>query len=269
MSIFKKIFKKEKPIIGMIHIGALPGTPGSNLSVSKLAEQALVEARELEINGIDSIMIENMHDVPYVAGEAGPEIVSAMTAIACLLREKIDLPMGIQILAGASKSSLAVAKSAELQFIRVENFVFGHLADEGFMNSCAADLLRFRRSIDADNIMIFTDIKKKHSSHQITADVSLVEMADTADFFLSDGVIITGRSTSHETDLSDLDSLANWKKLPKLIGSGITEKNLSKYWQYADGFIVGSSLKIGGHWQNAIDSNRVKSFMREVNNLRK
>ena len=268
MENIKDIITNRKAIIGMVHVAALPGTPRSFMNVKEISEQAIKEAKILMENGVDCIMIENMHDIPYVAGEASPEITAAMTAIACSLRENINLPMGIQILAAANKSALSVAKAADLQFIRVENFVFGHLADEGMMNSCAGELLRFRRKIDAEAVMIFTDLKKKHSSHQITADLSLSEMADAASFFLSDGVIITGKSTSQETDINDLEELKSWNKIPKLIGSGINNKNITKYWPLADGFIVGSSFKIDGNWMNPVDSDNVSDFMKVVNKLR-
>lgn len=49
-----------------------------------------------------------------------------------------------------------------MDFIRAEGFVFSHVADEGFMNSDAGELLRYRKMIDAENVAIFTDIKKKH-----------------------------------------------------------------------------------------------------------
>lgn len=268
MERFRKYFGQIKPIIGMVHVGALPGTPMCNKSLSSIIKQAISEALILQECGVNAIMIENMHDIPYISGEASPDIVAAMTAIACGLRSKITLPMGIQILAGANKSALAVAKAADLQFIRVENFVFAHIADEGFMQSCAGKLLRYRRMIDAENILVFTDIKKKHSSHQITADVSLKETAETANFFLSDAVIITGSSTSVKPDISDLEVLADWHRLPKLIGSGITVDNIENYWDKTDGFIVGSSLKKSGNWINPVDPTNVKDFMEKVNQLR-
>ena len=77
-------------------------------------------------------------------------------------KEANNLPCGVQILAGANKEALAVAKAAGLQFIRAEGFVFSHIADEGTMNSDAGELLRYRKQIEADNILVFTDIKKKH-----------------------------------------------------------------------------------------------------------
>ena len=75
--------------------------------------------------------------------------------------------------------------SSRKDFIRLESFVFGHIGDEGFTQSNAAETLRYRRQIGADNVKILTDIKKKHSSHAITADVNIVDAAIAADFFLS------------------------------------------------------------------------------------
>ena len=49
-----------------------------------------------------------------------------------------------------------------LNFIRAEGFVFSHIADKGPIHSCGAELLRYRRFLEAENILVFTDIKKKH-----------------------------------------------------------------------------------------------------------
>lgn len=65
-------------------------------------------------------------------------------------------------MAGGNREALAIAKVCSLNFIRVEGFVFSHIADEGFMDANAGTLLRYRRNIQADNILVFTDIKKKH-----------------------------------------------------------------------------------------------------------
>lgn len=65
-------------------------------------------------------------------------------------------------IAGANKEALAVAMATGGSFIRAEGFVFSHVADEGWMDSCAGELLRYRRSIGAEDVAILTDIKKKH-----------------------------------------------------------------------------------------------------------
>lgn len=253
----------------MVHVAALPGTPCNKLSIDEIIAKALSDARLLNEGGVDAIMIENMHDRPYLNRKVGPEIIAGMTAVACALKQELTVPLGIQILAGVNKAALAVALAAGFSFIRAEGFVFGHLADEGIMNSDAGELLRYRNQIGAEHIQVYTDIKKKHSSHAISADVSIAETAKAAEFFLADGVIVTGSSTAHEASLEELNQVAGAVKMPVLIGSGITKENISNYWDIADGFIVGSSLKYGGNWENDVDPERVKAFMRVVHDLRK
>ena len=211
-------------------------------------------------------MIENMHDRPYLNRNVGPEVVSAMTAVAVELRHNINLPLGIQILAGANKAALAVALAACFDFIRAEGFVFGHLADEGWMNSDAGELLRYRKQIGAEHIKIFTDIKKKHSSHAVSVDVSIAETAKAAEFFLSDGVIVTGAATGEKASVEEVKAVKQAVKIPVIIGSGIDAQNIHEYWDSADAFIVGSSLKIGGNWENPVDINRVRELVGKAKN---
>ena len=251
----------------MVHVGALPGTPKNCLTIPEIIKVAISDAQKLEQGGVDAIMIENMHDRPYLNRKVGPEVVAAMTAIATKLRQVVSLPLGIQILAGANKQALAVAHTAGFDFIRAEGFVFGHLADEGMMNSDAAELLRYRKLIGADNVKIWTDIKKKHSSHAISADISISDMAKAAGFFLADGVIVTGNATGEEASVKDVQAVVEAVRLPVLIGSGITERNIVDYWSYADAFIVGSYFKSDGDWQNAVELERVRSFMSRVKHL--
>lgn len=104
-----------------------------------------------------------MHDIPYLNRKVGPEVTAAMSVIANEVKREVkNLPCGIQILAGANRDALAVAKAAGLEFIRTEGFVFSHVADEGIMNSDAGELLRYRKQIGADEVLVFCDIKKKH-----------------------------------------------------------------------------------------------------------
>jgi len=269
MKRFSKIFGVKNPIIGMIHVDALPGTPKNKISAKRIIDKAISEAELYHKNGIDALGIENMHDVPYLNRTAGPEITSIMSIIGYEIKSKTSLPVGIQILAGANKQALAAANSAGLDFIRAEGFVFGHLADEGYIDSDAAELLRYRKNIGAENILVFTDIKKKHSSHSISNDVSIEETAHAAEFFLSDGLIVTGVATGKEADLDEIKTVKNNVKLPVIIGSGVNNKNVEKYFQNSDAMIIGSYFKKNGNWKNGIDGSRVKSFMKTIIQLRK
>lgn len=264
-----RILKLNKTIIGMVHVGALPGTPRNIKTVAKIIADSVSDAKILEQEGVDAIMIENMHDRPYLNRNVGPEVVAAMTAVACELRKHISIPLGIQILAGANKEALAVALAAGFDFIRAEGFVFGHLADEGMMNSDAGELLRYRKQIGAENIQIFTDVKKKHSSHAISADITIEETAKAAEFFLVDGVIVTGSATGEKALVREVDAVTKSVKVPVLIGSGIDETNIGEYWELADGFIIGSSFKRDGDWENEVDALRVRKFIQAVKYLKR
>ena len=252
----------------MVHVGALPGTPKSSKPISVLVQEAIDDAQKLESAGVDAILLENMHDRPYLNRRVGPEIVASMTAITSAVKNRCRLPLGVQILAGANKQALAVALAAGLDFIRAEGFVFGHLADEGWMNSDAGELLRYRKQIGAEHIMIFTDVKKKHASHAGTSDISVAEMAKAATFFLSDGIVVTGKSTGEKTSVEDVRAVKNSVTIPVIIGSGIDKFNVNEYWAFADGFIVGSSLKKEGVWENEIDAVRLKQFIQKITELR-
>jgi membrane complex biogenesis BtpA family protein len=264
----KKLFGISKVVVGMIHVDALPGTPKYNGDVESIINKAVKESIIYKNSGIDAIAIENMHDIPYLNRNIGPEIISVMSVIGREVKKRSQLPCGIQILAGANKEALAAACSAGLDFIRSEGFVFAHVADEGVMESDAGELLRYRKQIDAEDILIFTDIKKKHSSHLITSDIAIVETAKAAEFFLSDGVILTGTSTGKETDIDELKKVWGAVKIPVIIGSGLTADNIERYYPIADAFIIGSYFKRDGNWRNEVDAQRVKSLMNKINKLK-
>jgi membrane complex biogenesis BtpA family protein len=260
-STFSHIFPQTKSLIGMIHVQALPGTPQNHLTVSEIAIQAVNEAKILATHGMQAIMLENMHDVPYLNRQVGPEIISALTRICADVRAVTDLPLGLQILAGANQAALSVAQASELQFIRAEGFVFGHMADEGLLQSDAGELLRFRKLIGAEAIQIFTDIKKKHSSHAITSDVSLEDTVEAAEFFLSDGVIITGTHTGKPVNKGELSRVYASAHLPVLVGSGVTPQGLEEVFDNADAFIVGSYFKQDGDWKMDPDPQRIEALV--------
>ena len=145
--------------------------------------------------------------------------------------------------------------------MRVEGFVFAHVADEGVIESCAGDLLRYRRAIGADRVLVFADIKKKHSAHAITGDVSLAETARAAEHFLADGVIVTGPASGEEASPEEVCDAVRAVALPVLVGSGVSVRNLTRFAD-AHGFIVGSSLKQGGIWSNPLDRTAVEAMAR-------
>jgi len=263
------IFGVSKALVGMVHVGAMPGTPRATDPIELIAERAANEARMLVTSGFDAVMVENMHDVPYLRREVGPEVVAGMTAVARAVRAAVDVPLGVQVLAGANRAALAVAQASGAQFIRAEGFVFATVADEGILEQAdAGPLLRYRRQIGAESIAIVCDIKKKHSAHAITSDVDIAEFARAAEFSGADGVIVTGVATARPTDINDLRKVRVATKLPVAVGSGSTPDNLREMFASADAVIIGSWFKERGEWDRAPDPARVKDIVSAANRAR-
>ena len=258
------LFQSAKPTIAMIHLGALPGTPAGGRPLREIEAQAVREARLYRDAGLQGLMLENMHDTPYLRGRVGPEIVAAMAIVARAVKAAVPLPCGVQILAAANTEAMAVAHAAGLDFIRAEGFAFAHVADEGFIQSSAAELLRYRRAIGADRVQVWADVKKKHSSHAITADVGIGETAHAVEFMRGDAVIVTGAVTGDAPQPADVGEVKHATRLPVYLGSGVTAANVGEFFAEADGFIVGSEFKTGGHWSGAVDAKRVRRFMTAV-----
>jgi len=272
MTSFSSLFRHRTcNVIGMLHVPALPGTPASSASISEILENVEYETQIYKTCGVDGVILENMHDTPYVHyKDIEPHITACMSVIGARVRAILEpqIPVGVQVLAAANKEALAVAQSAGLQFIRAEGFVFSHVADEGWIDGCAGPLLRYRRQIGAENVSVFCDIKKKHSAHSVTSDVSIVETAKAAKFFRSDGIIITGNSTGDAASPKEVDLvLKNLPGFPVLVGSGVTASNISAF-SSANALIIGSEFKVDGNWEKEIDEERVRNVMEVARQLR-
>lgn len=261
------MFNRKCSVIGVVHALPLPGSADYSGDMEEIVRLALQDAKLYRDNGIDALIIENMHDAPYVRGEVEPETAAAMTVIGQTIKNETKLPIGIQILAGANISALGVAVAAGLDFIRVEGYVFAHVGDEGIHESSAAAIVRRRAYLKANHIKIYADIKKKHSAHAITGDVSLVETAHAAEFFKADGVIVSGPATGSPPVLQEVKDVKQAASGHVLIGSGVTVDNVEQFAPHADALIVGSSLKEDGKWFNHVDPARVAALTERVNNI--
>jgi len=255
---------KSSGVIGCVHVLPLPGSPSYRGSIEEIIDHALKEVTLYNRFGVQGLIIENTHDVPYTRGCANPETVASMASVCAEARKETELPLGVQILAGAAIESLAVAVACRLQFLRVEGYAFAHIADEGIIQSCAAVLLRKRSELKANHIKVLVDIKKKHSSHAITADVSIGKVAKTCEFMKADGLIITGDFTGEIPDIRDVEDTKRNTQLPVMIGSGVTADNFNRFRNIADAFIIGSYFKADGLWMNDIDERRLETFFEAI-----
>lgn len=274
-SILWEATKFSRPfVVGVIHVPALPGTPNSSWPIAQIVSKVKKDARIFAAAKVDGILVENTNDIPYLQEKhISPEITSSMTRVSMAVNEALgdrcnEFARGIQILAAANHHAIAVAHTCEFDFIRAESYSFSHVADEGLMSACAGELQRYRRNIGAERVAIITDIKKKHSSHAITSDLTVGDIAEASDFMEADGLVITGRVTGRPANVNDLIEVSKRSKLPLFIGSGLTNQNMREYFS-ADGFIVGSYFKENGDWRNNLDEKKVRNFMQKIRSMKR
>lgn len=258
-----RIFGPGRPLIGNLHLAPLPGTPRyKGASMAEIVDRAIRDAVAYRDGGMDGLMVENHGDVPFLRpDEIGPEIIAAMTAVALAVAAETGLPIGVNLLANHPIGALAVARATGARFVRVNQWANAYVANEGLLDGDAARALRYRRLIGADDVAIFADVHVKHGGHAIIGDRSIAEQARDAEFFDADVAIATGNRTGDSIPEAEVAAIREGTALPVIGGSGLTPQNAAAILPWLDGAIVGSSLKVGGHWRGTVERSRVEALV--------
>lgn len=265
-----ELFRVEKPILGMVHLLPLPGSPKyEDSSFDDILERAVQDARRLESGGVDGLIVENLGDVPYLKENVGPETISAMALVVTDVVKAVKIPVGVNVLRNDAKAALAIAHIAGGKFIRTNVFTDAVVTEQGIIEASAPELLRYRRSLRAEAIKIFADVHSKHGTLLSPRTIEQSAM-DAAYRGLADALIVTGPRTGIEPKLEDLMQV---KKAVSdrltFVGSGISKENVTRFLKHADGAIVGTSLKAGGVVDNPVDEKRVRALVAAVKRLRR
>ncbi|MGC9502104.1 photosystem I biogenesis protein BtpA [Baaleninema sp.] len=262
---FEQIFKTPNPIIGVVHLLPLPSSPRWGGSLKAVIDRAEREAAALAAGGVDGIIVENFFDAPFTNSRVDPAVVSAMTSIVERLRGIVTIPIGVNVLRNDAHSSLAIATCVGAKFIRVNVLTGVMVTDQGIIEGCAHDLMRYRRELGSD-VQIFADVLVKHAQPLGTPSLTLT-VRETIERGLADCVILSGMATGMPPSLEDLELAKHAaRNKPVLIGSGATWENISELMQAADGAIVSSSLKRHGNIEAPIDPIRVGQFVDAAHN---
>jgi membrane complex biogenesis BtpA family protein len=258
-----------KPVIGMIHLPPLPGSPrhAPSATLAVIRDAALRDADALAAGRVAGLMVENFGDVPFYPGRVPAHTVAFVTAIAAAVRERFpDLPLGINVLRNDGRSALAVAAAVGAQFVRVNVLTGARVADQGLIQGIAHDLLRDRAALGpaAADVRILADVDVKHSAPLAPVPLES-EVEDLLTRGLADALVVSGTGTGKATDPAHLArAKAAAGSAPVLVGSGVSEATLRGYLPHADGFIVGTAFKPDNDPRNAIDPARVRRLMELV-----
>ena len=240
MTLFHNLFKTAKPVIGMIHLPPLPDYDGSP-GIDAIIESALADLKILEQYGVDGALIENEYDRPHRI-KAAPTTVEAMTKITSeVVKSARSTIIGVEILLNDPIASLNVAKASGAKFIRTDYFV-DPMSRPGYgeFEIDPEAILKHRKAIDAEDILIMADIQVKYATMLI--ERTMRQSASLAQQHGADAVVVSGRETGDAPVTDDLTAAKNGCNIPVLIGSGTDAKNASELLKYCDGTIVGTAL---------------------------
>lgn len=264
-------FGTEAPIIGMLHLDALPGAPNYDGDRERIRDELLRDARRLVEGGVDALMLENYGDVPFYPEDVPKHVVATMTALAAEVTGEFDVPLGINVLRNDAEAALSVAAASGASFVRVNVHAGTRATDQGVVSGKAYETVRLRDRLDAD-VDILADVSVKHSTplgpEQFDEDFN-----DVVERGLADGTIVSGSATGDEADRDQLERAAELRdgmaERPALfVGSGTTHENVADILSLADGAIVGTAFKEAGETTKPVSTERVASFMETVEGLR-
>ncbi len=252
------LFATEKPIIGMVHLRPLPGSPRFDGDLKEIYAQAEWEAHTLAQAGVDGLIVENLGDEPYLIGEPTPVQFALMSAITRQVRQNVTIPVGVNVQFNAWQAELAIAHACQADFIRVEVFVDTVVSAQGIVHPCSAQITRYRKELNA-SIALFADIQTKYTTNIVPQP--LAQSAVDARNAGADALIVTGAATGAATPLDAVAEVKSAVNLPVLVGSGTNIQNVGQVLSIADGAIVGSALKEGRNAENRISSVETQAFM--------
>jgi len=255
-------FSVDKPVIGVLHLPPLPGAPRCDGSLDALRQRVLADAEVYREGGVHGVIVENFGDAPFYPGRVPSYVATHMTALTLAVRERFAGPVGVNVLRSDGLTALDVAHAAGADFIRVNVLCGARATDQGLIEGTAHELLRRRRLLGAERIAIFADVDVKHSAPLAPRPLD-EEVGDTLARGGADAVIVTGGGTGRPTSLEQLKQAKSAAgDAPVLVGSGATTESVAELMPWADGFLIGTSLKQDGQTTAAVDLQRVREMMR-------
>jgi membrane complex biogenesis BtpA family protein len=261
----QELTRAPKAIIGMVHLPALPGAPLYDASggMEAIRDWVRRDLDALQQGGIHAVMFCNENDRPYQL-DADFASVAAMCDVIASVRHELSVPFGVNVL-WDPKATLAVAAASGASFCR-EIFTGAFAGDFGVWVRNAGDAFRYRRQLGAEHVKMMFNINAEFA--QQLAPRPIAEVARSVAFSSNpDAILISGPITSQPTSASALADVAEAVKatnIPVLVNTGFKAGNAKELLTYADGAIVGSSLKVDGVTWNRVDLARVKELIQVV-----
>jgi uncharacterized protein len=258
---FRNVFGRKKPVIAMVHFGALPGSPlhDSGKGLDGLVEDAAKDLRALQEASFDAVMFGNENDRPY---EFNVDVASTAVMAYAIgkLRAEITVPFGVNVLWDPI-SSIALAAATGAAFVR-EIFTGTYASDMGPWTPDAGKAVRYRDRLGRSDLALLYNVSAEFAYSLDRR--SLADRARSAVFSsIPDAILVSGAITGEAAEMSELEAVKKaLPDTPVLANTGVKHATVADVLGVADGCIVGSSLKVDGNTWNPVDPERAAEFMR-------
>ena len=260
MAAFENVFGTKKPVIAMVHLGALPGTPlyDADAGVDGILDGARADLEALQAAGVDAIMFGNENDRPYEF-DVDKASLATMACVIGRLRADITVPFGVNVL-WDPMSTIALAAATGAAFCR-EIFTGTYASDMGPWTPDAGAAMRYRDRLRRSDCLMLYNVCAEFADSLDRR--SLADRARSAVFSsIPDAVLVSGAITGEAARMEDLEEVkAALPDTPVLANTGVKHDTVAEVLALADGCVFGSSLKVDGNTWNAVDPERAKDFM--------
>lgn len=252
----------DPPLWGMVHLRALPGSPGYGGDMAEVSVAAMADVQALVEAGYAGVMVENYGDLPFFPDRVPPVTVAALAAVVARVRDRWpELRIGVNCLRNDATAALSVAVATGADAIRVNVHVGAAVTDQGLLQGQAAATLRLRADLGAE-VRILADLAVKHAT-PLAARPLPEEAADARTRGLADALLVTGSGTGQPADPGVMELLRSGAPdAPVLVASGVTEATAAEWAGLADGAIVGSAIMHEGKAGAGIDPARAERLLR-------
>jgi hypothetical protein len=266
------LFGHSQPVIGMVHLDPLPGSPKFDGDRESILQNARADARALENGGVNALMVENFGDAPFYPDDVPKHVVASMTRAAAAVADESDLPLGINILRNDAMADLAVAQAVDADFMRVNVHTGARVADQGIIEGKAYETMRERDRLGVD-VKVFADHDVKHSAPIASGDFTAESFADNIERGLADATVVSGMGTGHAVDQDELQTASDRREefgldVPLFVGSGVTPDTVCEILEVADGVIVGTALKGGDSSGDPVSEEATRELVAAADEVR-
>lgn len=258
---FRTVFGDKKPVIAMVHLSPLPGSPlyDAEGGVQAIVEAARRDLRALQAADVDAVMFGNENDRPYEL-KVDTASTATMAYVIGQLRSEIEKPFGVNVL-WDPMASVALAAATGASFLR-EILTGTYASDMGPWTPNAGAAMRYRDRLHRPDVAMLANVSAEFAYSLDRRELS--DRARSAVFSsIPDAILVSGAITGEAAEMTDLISV---KKVlpttPVLANTGVKHATVADVLKVADGCIVGSSLKVDGDTWKPVDPERAAEFMR-------